>query len=204
MNHSMPGLPVHQQHPGFDSNSSPLSQWCHSTISSPSPPALNLFQDQGVFQWVPSDGQNVGVSASTSVLPINTQDTSPLGWTGRPGMLWFMRSWRVGHYWATELNWIHFHFIFVYDVRECSNFFLLQAAVQFSLHHLLKRLFFFSIIYSCLLCCRLIDLKSFYTAKETINKTKRPRMDWEKIFANDATKKGLIFKIAHTTHYQKH
>ena len=29
-------------------------------------------------------------------------------------------------------------------------------------------------------------------------------MDWEKIFANDATKKGLIFKIAHTTHYQKH
>ena len=38
-------------------------------------------------------------------------------------------------------------------------------------------------------------LKSFRTAKETINKTKRQPMDWEKIFANDATNKGLISKI---------
>ena len=41
----------------------------------------------------------------------------------------------------------------------------------------------------------LIKLKSFYTAKETINKTKRQPTEWEKIFANDATDKGLIFKI---------
>ena len=36
----------------------------------------------------------------------------------------------------------------------------------------------------------LIKLKSFYTAKETINKTKRPPSEWEKIFANNATDKG--------------
>ena len=40
-----------------------------------------------------------------------------------------------------------------------------------------------------------MKLKSFCTAKETINKTKRQPTEWEKIFANDATDKGLIFKI---------
>ena len=41
----------------------------------------------------------------------------------------------------------------------------------------------------------LIKLKSFCTAKKTINRTKRPLMEWKKIFANDAIDKGLIFKI---------
>ena len=41
----------------------------------------------------------------------------------------------------------------------------------------------------------LIKLKSFCTAKEAINKTKRQPSEWEKIFANKATDKGLIFKI---------
>ena len=41
----------------------------------------------------------------------------------------------------------------------------------------------------------LMKLKSFYIAKEAINKTKRQPMDWEKIFENDVTSKGLIFKI---------
>ena len=41
----------------------------------------------------------------------------------------------------------------------------------------------------------LIKLKSFCTAKEAINKTKRQPTDWEKIFANDATNKGSISKI---------
>ena len=40
-----------------------------------------------------------------------------------------------------------------------------------------------------------MKLKSFCTAKETINKTKRQPLEWEKIFANEATDKGLIFKI---------
>ena len=41
----------------------------------------------------------------------------------------------------------------------------------------------------------LVKLKSFCTAKETINKMKRQSTSWEKIFANDATSKGLISKI---------
>ena len=41
----------------------------------------------------------------------------------------------------------------------------------------------------------LMKLKSFYTAKETINKMKRQPLEWEKIFANEATDKGLISKI---------
>ena len=41
----------------------------------------------------------------------------------------------------------------------------------------------------------LIKLKSFCTAKETINKMKRQPSEWEKIFANEATDEGLIFKI---------
>ena len=40
-----------------------------------------------------------------------------------------------------------------------------------------------------------MKLKSFCTAKETINKTKRQPSEWEKIFANEATDKGLIFEI---------
>ena len=41
----------------------------------------------------------------------------------------------------------------------------------------------------------LIKIKSFCTAKETISKTKRQTMEWEKIFANDISDKGLVFKI---------
>ena len=73
--------------PGACSNSCPLSCWCHPTISSSSSPspALNLSQHQGLFQisqLFASGGQSIGVWASTSVLPMNTQDWSPLGWSG--------------------------------------------------------------------------------------------------------------------------
>ena len=53
-------------------------------LLSPSLPALNLSQHQSfpVSQLFASGGQSIGVSASTSVLPMNTQDWSPLGWTG--------------------------------------------------------------------------------------------------------------------------
>jgi len=74
--------------PGVYPNLCPLSRWCHPTISSSvipfsscpqSSPASGYFQISQLFAW---GGQSIGVSASTSVLPMNTQDWSPLGWTG--------------------------------------------------------------------------------------------------------------------------
>ena len=87
MNHSMPGLPVHHQLPVY-SNSHPSSWWCHPAIASSvvpfsscpqSLPASRSFPMSQLFAW---GGQSIGVSASASVLPMNTQDFSPLGWTG--------------------------------------------------------------------------------------------------------------------------
>ena len=81
-------LPCPSPTPTVYSNSCPLSQCCHPTISSsvvPFSSTFNLPQHQGLFQWVSSLHQVVkllGVSVSTSVLPMNTQDWSPLGWTG--------------------------------------------------------------------------------------------------------------------------
>ena len=67
-------------------NTCPLSQWCHPTISSfvISSPAFNLSQHDSLLmsQFFMSCGQIIGVSASASVLPMNTQDWFPLGWTG--------------------------------------------------------------------------------------------------------------------------
>ena len=68
-------------------NSCLLSQWCHPTISSSVIPfscpqsllASGSFPKGQLFAW---SGQSIGVSASASVLPMNTQDWSPSGWTG--------------------------------------------------------------------------------------------------------------------------
>jgi len=73
--------------PGAYSNSCPLSQWCHPTISSSLVPfiCLQSFPASGSFkmnQLFASGGQSIGVSASTSILPVNTQDWFSLGWTG--------------------------------------------------------------------------------------------------------------------------
>ena len=73
---------------GTCSNSRPLSQWCHPTISSsiiPFSSHLQSFPKSGSFhmsQLFASGGQSTGVSASALVLPMNIQDWSPLGWTG--------------------------------------------------------------------------------------------------------------------------
>ena len=88
MDCSTPGLRVHHPTLGAYSNSCLLSQWCHPTISSfvvlfssclQSFPASGSFQMSQLFS---SGGQSIRVSALTSVPPMNTQDLSPLGWTG--------------------------------------------------------------------------------------------------------------------------
>ena len=80
--------------PGVYLNSGPLSQWCHPNISSSvvTFSCLQSFPISGSFQmsqFFASGGQSIGVSASTSVLPMNTQDWSPLGRTG-----WISLQWR--------------------------------------------------------------------------------------------------------------
>ena len=86
---SMPGLPVHHQlTAGAYSHSCPSSQWCHPTISSSviplsfHLPSVSASGTSPISQFIASGGQTIGVSASTSVLPMNIQDWSPLGWTG--------------------------------------------------------------------------------------------------------------------------
>ena len=86
LQHARPPYP--SPSPGVRSNSRPLSRWCHPAISSSvvpfsscpqSLPASGSFPKSQLFAW---GGQSIGVSAFTSVLPMNTQDWSPLEWTG--------------------------------------------------------------------------------------------------------------------------
>ena len=87
MNSSNAKPPCPSPTPGVYSNSCPLSRWCHPAISSSvvpfsscsqSLPASGSFPMSQLFVW---GGWSIGVSASASVLPMNTQDWSPLGWT---------------------------------------------------------------------------------------------------------------------------
>ena len=81
-------LPCPSPTPGVYSNSCPLSRWCHLIISSfivPFSFCLQSFPASGSFQMsqlFTLGGQSIGVSASTSVLPVNIPDWFPLGWTG--------------------------------------------------------------------------------------------------------------------------
>ena len=74
--------------PGVHSDSRPSSQWCQAAISSSVipfssyPQSLPASESFSMSQLFARGGQSSGVSASASVLPKNTQDWSPLGWTG--------------------------------------------------------------------------------------------------------------------------
>ena len=74
--------------PGVNPNSYPSCRWCHPTISScvipfsSWPQSLSASGSFPVCQLFAWGGQNIGVSDSASVLPMNTQGWSPLGWTG--------------------------------------------------------------------------------------------------------------------------
>ena len=86
LQHARPACP--SPTPGVYTHSCPLSRWCHPTISSSvvpfssCPQSLPASGSFPVSQLFTSGGQRIGVSASTSVLPMNTQDWSPLGRTG--------------------------------------------------------------------------------------------------------------------------
>ena len=91
LQHTRPPCP--SPTPGVYSNSSPLSQWCHPTISSSVVPfsCLQSFPAWGslpMSQLFASGGQSIRASASISIevltsdLSINIQDWFPLGWTG--------------------------------------------------------------------------------------------------------------------------
>ena len=86
LQHTRPPCP--SPTPGVHPIPCALSQWCNPTISSsvvPFSSRLQSFPASGSFamsQLFASGGQRIGVSASASVLPVNTQDWSPLGWTG--------------------------------------------------------------------------------------------------------------------------
>ena len=85
LQHARPPCP--SPTPRVHPNSCPLSRWCHPAISSSvvpfscpqSLPASESFPMSQLFTW---GGQSIGVAALASVLPMNTQDRSPLEWTG--------------------------------------------------------------------------------------------------------------------------
>ena len=87
MNRSTPGLPVHHQRPEFTQTHihrvGDAIQPSHPVIPfSSCPQSLPASESFPLSQPVTWGGQSIGVSASASVLPMNTQDWSPLGWTG--------------------------------------------------------------------------------------------------------------------------
>ena len=86
LQHARPPCP--SPTPGVHLNSCPSSRWCHPAISSSvvpfssrpqSLPASESFPMSQLLTW---GGQNIGVSALASILPMNTQDWSPSEWTG--------------------------------------------------------------------------------------------------------------------------
>ena len=88
MTYSTPGLPVHHQLPELTQTHVRWVGGCHPTISSSvvpfscCPQSFPASWSFLVSQFFASGGQSIGVSASTSVLPMNIQDWFPLGWTG--------------------------------------------------------------------------------------------------------------------------
>ena len=122
--------------PRVYSNSCPLSQWCHPTISSsviPFSSCLQSFPASGAFptsQFFASGGQSIGASASASVLPMNIQDWFPLGWTG-----WiflqskgFSRVFSTPQFKCNNSSWVILSYIFTSG--SLRNSFLVQRLLS--------------------------------------------------------------------------
>ena len=106
--------------PGVYSNSCPSSQWCHPDISSSvvpfyscpqSLPASGSFPMSQLFTW---GGQSTGISALASVLPMNTQDWSHLGWTG-----WILQIQRLSRVFSNTI--VQKHQFFSAQLSSQSN-----------------------------------------------------------------------------------
>ena len=113
LQHARPSRP--SPTPGVYSNSRSLSWWCHPTISSPvSSSCPQSFPASGSFpmsQYFALGGQNIGVSTSASVLPMNIQDWFPLGWTG-----WISLQSKGPHHSSKA------------SILQCSAFFIVQLS----------------------------------------------------------------------------
>ena len=115
-------LPCPSQTPRAYSDSCPLSQWCHPTISPlviPFSSCLQTFPVSGSFtvsQFFASGVQSIGVSNSSSVLPMNIQDWLPLGWTG-----WISLQ-------SKGLKSLLQHHSSKTSILQCSAFFIVQLS----------------------------------------------------------------------------
>ena len=112
-------LPCPSPTPGAYSNSCPLNRWCHPTISSsviPFSPHLHSFPASGSFPmsyFLASDSQSIGVSASTSALPMNLQDWFPLALTALISLLskGLLKSLLQHHSLKASLLWLAFSMV---------------------------------------------------------------------------------------------
>ena len=122
LQHARPPCP--SPTPGVYSNSCPLNQWCHPTISSsvvPFSSCLQPFPASRSFQmsqFFASGGQSIGVSTLASVLPMNFQDWSPLGWTG----------WTPLQSKGLTLTGLLQHHSSKASILQCSAFFIVQLS----------------------------------------------------------------------------
>ena len=120
LQHARP--PCSSPTPRVHPNSCPLSRWCHPAISSSvitfssCPQFLPASGSFPMSQLFVSGGQSIGVSASASVLPMNTQNWSRLGWTG-----WI--SWQSG-----TLKSLLQHHSLKASILRCSAFFTVQLS----------------------------------------------------------------------------
>ena len=155
LQHTRPPCP--SATPGVYSNSCPLSRWCHPTISSSAVPfsCLQSFPASGSFQMnqlFASGGQSIGVSASSSVLPMNIQHWFPLGWTGwisllSKGLLFAVKSLLQHHGSKALILWLLAFFIvqlshsYMTTVKTIAlmDLFTLLSKVRFLLFNMLSR-----------------------------------------------------------------
>ena len=125
LQHARPPCP--SPTPGVHPNSSPSSRWCHPAISSSvipfsscpqSLPASESFPMSQLFAW---GYQSIGVSASASVLPVITQDWSPLGWAGWTLYVSINNKWNVFWEYNLRIENMCFNYVLILVIQVLIN-----------------------------------------------------------------------------------